>query len=498
MLAEAQLDSFKRKAVGLYTRHRRIRYGFTSFDGNYSDVTYHMVSHIFAAHGMGFLENVVMTLLRECISNAVKANLKRAYFQSQNADISNAEDYEKIIQNFKMEGVSRLKDFIPKMEKMGLKVQLFMEDNGDHMRFIVENNAGMTADEVKRVRERIDAAADLKSIADAFENFTDDQEGAGLGLLINVMLLKKSGIGPENFKIASDQSKTRVSLRVPSSLNMPADIKEIYQQITAELQQIPTFPEAVHRILGLCDDPDSDASHIAREIERDPSLATSIVKLANSGGFVVGQQISSISRAVTIIGIKNVRQLTMAQSSRQILDQQYPIYASFWEHAEKCAIYSRLIAEKYELKKISDSVYLGGLLHDLGKIVLQAVSPEVIQQINGIQLERNENSTAVLEEITLGLSHAEVGAQLAERWNFPTNLVQMIRYHHSSFASDKEFRLQVAIVHLADALLRVEDKRVNYVYFDVDAQSQLGINDAFELSDLHDYIKEKYEFIKVQ
>ena len=149
----------------------------------------------------------------------------------------------------------------------------------------------------------------------------------------------------------------------------------------------------------------------------------------------------------------------------------------------------KIETEQLGLRKISDAAYLGGLLHDIGKIVLHSLDPEVIRGINGLNLDRTENSTAVLEEITLGLSHAEVGARLAERWNFSDELTDVIRNHHSAFAAKPEHRTAVSVVHIADAFIRVEEKKVSYVYFDVEAQGQLGIRRTRDLEALHEHVR---------
>ncbi|MCB1324540.1 MAG: HDOD domain-containing protein [Leptospiraceae bacterium] len=482
-------DLLKQKGVALLASEKRLSYSFTAFSAPYADLTYHFVSHVLAAHRLSFLENVIMTLLRECVANAVKANLKRAYFDRHAADITSASEYEQLIQDFKQNGVANLEDHIPAMNDLGLKVKVHLETNEHGLRLIIQNNAGMTPEELQRAKERVSVAGRLESVVDAFDEFADEEEGAGLGLILNMLLLKKSGIDPKNFQIASDQANTRVSLTIPRISAVPETVREMYERISAEVQEIPTFPESINRILELCKNTDSSAAMIATQIERDPSVAAGIVRMANSGGFSMGHKISSIQRAVATIGIKNVQQLTLAHGSRSILEQHYSVFQGFWNHAERCALYARLITEQLGLRKISDAAYLGGLLHDIGKIVLHSLDPEVIRGINGLNLDRTENSTAVLEEITLGLSHAEVGARLAERWNFSDELTDVIRNHHSAFAAKPEHRTAVSVVHIADAFIRVEEKKVSYVYFDVEAQGQLGIRRTRDLEALHEHVR---------
>lgn len=497
MTAPAQynerLDHYRKKALDMYQAKDGLRYSFTHFEGVYTELTYYMVSHILAQHGLEFLDNILMNLMRESISNAVKANLKRAFFESRGADIADQKSYNEVMEDFKNEGVSKLKDHIETIKKMNLCVQLKFDIRSEKLRFIIENNTAMNADELSRVRRRVDAAAKLESLTDAFEQFQDEQEGAGLGLLISIMLLKKAGIGPENFRIASDQNKTHVCISVPRKLKTPESIAKLYEKVFEEVKNIPSFPQSIKQVLDLCDNPDSNVSSIAAHVEKDPALATNILKLANSGGFLTGKKVNNIQQAVAITGIQNLRQLAMAHSSRNILEHQYKIYESFWQHAEKCAAYSRMLARKLGFLKLADSVYLGGLLHDLGKIILLALDPDEIGKIQGINMGRSQDSSAILEEISLGLSHANVGASLASHWNFPEDIQAIIRHHHSVYTSNPEYIIEVSLVHLANAFLNTEEARGSYVYYDETCLDRLDIKSVQELQQLHNSIKAEYE-----
>ncbi|MCB1172630.1 MAG: HDOD domain-containing protein [Leptospiraceae bacterium] len=495
---DERLDNFRKKAIEAYHQNNGLRYSFTQFEGVYAELTYHIVNHILAEQDMQFLSNVLMTLLRECISNAVKANLKRAWFKKHAADIADETEYAEYIQRFKAEAVSRIEEHLDEMKSSGLQVHLIFDVRGDKIRFSIENNTPMTATELARVRERIDAAARIHSMAEAMERFADDQEGAGLGLLINIMLLRKSGIGPENFRIASDEQRTRVSITIPRTIKLPSEIHNLMDQVMNEIGNIPTFPETIRKVIELCENPDSNTDRIVQEIEKDPSLATNILRLANSGGFVAGNHIHSIKHGVAIIGIQNLRQLAMAMSSREILSHQYRTFAHFWQHAEKCATYARLLARELGFGKRSDTVYLGGLLHDLGKILLLAIEPAKVEQINGIRLGRTENSTSTLEEITLGMSHSQVGARLAAHWQFPEEIENIIRFHHSVYASPRDYIIEVSLVHLADALIQTEDRRISYVYYDETSLDRLGIVDHEALENLHQRIKSQYELLQAR
>ncbi|MBX7057610.1 MAG: HDOD domain-containing protein [Leptospirales bacterium] len=482
----------KRKAVGLLRQQNRVRFSFPYFTPLYSDLTSYLISRVLGAYQLTFLDNVALTLLREAIGNATKANLKRAYFREKKADIENPEVYAKVMEDFKSEAVMDSRRWLPAIEAYGLMVHLYLEMRPDSFRVVVENNVGITPVELSRIRSRLKLAEKMDSIAEAFEHGFDESEGAGIGLLLNLILLRKSGIGQKNFAIQSDGKRTRVSLTIPRNLQRPGVAEELGQRIADHVENLPTFPQAIQRVMDLCDNPDTGLPAIAREVERDPALAASILRLANSGGFISGARAESISRAVSVIGAKNVRQLALAHSSKQLLNSQFPIFQQFWTHAARCANYARGIAEACGQRKHGDVAYMGGLLHDIGKIILHAIDPAQAGEISALRIDRTDNSSSVLEEVAMGVSHAQVGGMLAERWSFGDPLPDVIRYHHSAFAAPAAASIAASAVHLADAFLRAEEGRASYVYFDQDAQLRLGLPDPAALQNLHEHLKTRF------
>lgn len=483
----------RKKAVQFLAAGGRLKYSFTTFSSQYLDLTHYVVNHALAAYRLNYLDNVIITFLREVVENAVKANLKRAYFDSRKADIHDPDQYARLIKAFSAEGVANLEDYVPIMQEMDLKVQIFMETTAEGIRFVVQNNTGMTPDELMRVRSRIQAASEISSIPEILDRFGDDTEGAGLGILLNMLLLKKTGIGAQNFQIASDEENTRVMLRVPGRISVPDEVKRLYDRIADQIERIPTLPDSAHRIMTLCSNPEVDVRLVIAEIERDPSVTAGILRVANSGAFVTSGRVDVLARAVGILGLNNIRSLVLAHSSRQILDKHYKVFEDFWQHAARTGLYSRIIAEETGHRKLADTTFVGGLLHDIGKILLYAMEPEAVKSINGINVDRTETSTAVLEEITLGLSHADVGARLAQKWNFSSTLIEMILNHHSPFAARDSDRIAVSIVHIADGFVRAEKERMSHIYFDVVSQNVLGIHSSRDLADLHSRVKTRAE-----
>lgn len=440
-----------------------------------------------------FLLNSMLTILREVVVNALKANAKRVYFAKNNMDISVPEEYEKGMAAFKAEVIGEF-DVIEQELKNSdfyIRVKAFIEDGNLKLRVI--NNATILPKELERIQFRIEKAMQYNDFSDAYAEVDDETEGAGLGIVLTILFLKNMGINPRNFTIQSNGKITVTSLVVPKQLKTPEITTTIKEQIINDIEGVPTFPEHIIELQRLCNDPDSSIELIAHKIEMDPALTTDVIKLSNSAGFITGKKISSVNSAVMTIGLKNVNAILTASNARRILDQRYNHFEEIWEHCNRVAFYAREIAIKYRLTKVVENAYMGGLLHDLGRIVLLATDMELVKRIANIVEDRKIITSTVMEEISIGISHSKIGELIAEKWNFPDHLKQTIRWHHSPLSADKEYRDLVYTIYLANMFCGIEDRMYNYYYIEGNVLQFFKLPKEDDLKKLHDSLKSKYE-----
>jgi len=483
----------RKKYVNDLEENGTTSYDFATLSPEFAELSLFLINHCLALSKNNFLEAVIIAIFKECTANAVKANLKRAWLSEKKIDINDIKSYQEAMKLFKTEAIEKIDKFVPALENLNLKVQITFSTNENGFELSIANNTGMSAEEISRVRDRISKAHLLDDISEAFDAFADETEGAGLGLLLNIMLLKTSGIGQKNFKFFSDEQNTKVTLTVPQKIQTPLRVTQILDEISNKIDHIPTFPETINQVIMASNDPNSDFNKIAAIIEKDPALASGIITMANSVAYSTGAKVKSVSEATKKLGFKAIRLMAMSFASRNIMEKNFKIFKGFWSHANRCAFYSKKFAEKHGLRSQADTLYLGGLLHDLGKIVLYAVDKETITQINGMIIDKSKANTAKLEEISLGVSHAVVGARLADKWGFSDDLRDMMLHHHTPFAAKEENKKLASIVHVADSLIRIEEGNGRYVHLEVDALTSLGIKDMVELEKFHERIKIEYE-----
>jgi putative nucleotidyltransferase with HDIG domain len=215
-----------------------------------------------------------------------------------------------------------------------------------------------------------------------------------------------------------------------------------------------TLPEIALRIRKMVNDPAFSASDIAREIGKDPAVTARLLRLANSPMFGHSQRIASLSRAVAVIGLQQVRDLTVGLTTMRAFDgipNDLVSMDSFWRHSTLCAVAAGHLAAR-GLANHGETAFVGGLLHDIGQLVLFSRAPELARQALLMSVDSVDDlDLHACERRILGFDHAAVGHAVARNWALPTALAECIQFHHEPELTQAH-PVEVAIVHVANSL----------------------------------------------
>nr|WP_242470819.1 HDOD domain-containing protein [Thiocystis violacea] len=214
------------------------------------------------------------------------------------------------------------------------------------------------------------------------------------------------------------------------------------------------IPRVVGEVLRLLDNSNSRQIDIAKLLEQDPALVAILLRLANSPAFAPARTVDSVERAVMLLGREHLRRLVIAgavtQASERLPTQEMLPLEVFWRHSSYCAVIARLLAERIS-PDLAGMVFLGGLLHDLGQLILFTQEPEAAHQAFLRSLGEPETfSPQDAERAELGFDHAQLGGALADHWGLPDSLAACLRYHHDPLEAPEERQLGVALVHVAN------------------------------------------------
>ncbi|HEY8965865.1 MAG TPA: HDOD domain-containing protein [Candidatus Methylacidiphilales bacterium] len=225
------------------------------------------------------------------------------------------------------------------------------------------------------------------------------------------------------------------------------------RRLIEDLAEVPSLPQIYIEIKREVDNPYSSITQIGEVISRDQSLTARLLRLANSAFFGFPRRIETISEAVSVIGLKQVRDLALCTKVIEMFNGIPPQLfdtTAFWKHSIGCGIAARVLAS-YHREPNVERFFVAGLLHDIGRLVLCLGLPEDMGRI----LAQSRGSGAFLyraERDVLGYDHADVGAALMEMWDLPESLSAAAAYHHRPGMALR-FPLESSFVHLADLLV---------------------------------------------
>lgn len=225
------------------------------------------------------------------------------------------------------------------------------------------------------------------------------------------------------------------------------------QSLVNQSLELVSPPSTYAQLDALIRDPESAIDDISAVINTDPALTTRLLKIVNSPFYGFPSQINTISRAITIVGTRELTNLVLATSVMNAFEgipQNLINTDAFWRHSLACAMTARYLAELCD-ERTTERFFIAGLLHNIGALVLYQSVPELAREaINSAQYGHEVLHQA--ERRIIGFDHTEAGEALIQSWRLPDSLAAVARYHHNPMQAPY-FNQDVAFVHVADVLV---------------------------------------------
>lgn len=232
---------------------------------------------------------------------------------------------------------------------------------------------------------------------------------------------------------------------------------ELPEQLLNRLKScrsLPSIPAVVMEVLDLCEREDVGTSHIAGVLARDPALAAKTIKVANSALYGLRSQVTTLNRAVSIMGINATLSLclsfSLVRSLRKTTDRFDHVY--YWRRSIVGAATARAVGARLRTCT-RDEYFLAALMHDIGMLVLNEASPENYGRVFALS-HRNHDRLLALENEALGANHVQVGSWQMERWGFPEHMIRAVAASHYpdiALADSSDYSRTLCVAaHVAD------------------------------------------------
>ena len=223
------------------------------------------------------------------------------------------------------------------------------------------------------------------------------------------------------------------------------------------IQEFATLPQAATKVLSLLEDDYSlDIKELAKIIETDASLTIKLIRVANSPLFAIGSTISSVHHAILTLGLNRVTNIVIGISvfSKFMYSSSIEVknlLDKYWQHTAAVGVVSKSLSKRIGLN-FKDTEFIGGLLHDIGKIaMIQFDNLERYRNVIDL-IEHRQLNDYEAEERVFDLTHCDVGGRIATLWKLPKSIISAIAYHKDFRKADKDSQTIVAIVNVANLL----------------------------------------------
>lgn len=253
-------------------------------------------------------------------------------------------------------------------------------------------------------------------------------------------------------------------------------------KVLRKIDVLPTFQTVMAEVIGVINDPMSSAAHLAKVM--DPSIASEVLRVANTAYFGTRsfRKITSIEHAIAIIGLKPLSQIILHMPFLSMMNGVGQLdREKFIRHSMICAIASQVVSQTVRMGD-QHAVYIGGLMHDIGAIIIYSHFNAEWEMISALVREKGYTRLQAEEEV-LSCDHGMIGACLLTMWNIPQSVTDGVMYHHSpENAADNAWNAKIIDVgnrfakqaDLSDRFTNFDDFMRNNRHF-VPLVEELGI-----------------------
>lgn len=256
------------------------------------------------------------------------------------------------------------------------------------------------------------------------------------------------------------------------------------QLLVNQVESLFSLPEVALRVNEALNVLEPSNQALEEIIISDPALTAQILKIVNSSYFGFPATIDTVSRAITIIGLKELRNLVMTTSvttSFKGVPSDLVDMDIFWYHSVTSAVLAKMLAK---MLKHSDyeRIFIAGLLHSVGKLVYFSQLPEIAKEILSYK-DLGDDAMIAAEQANLGFTYAELGAELLKHWKLPENIWKTIEYHLQPLDAG-EFKRDACVLYVASKIAGSIEPcaKHDFDFDDIEPHFNRGVLDYLQLS----------------
>ncbi len=234
-------------------------------------------------------------------------------------------------------------------------------------------------------------------------------------------------------------------------------MKSVVDKVKESIDRMPSLSPVIHKINEVANNVRSSAQDLTDVIQFDPVLTAKVIRMVNSAYFGLPQEVKSLKQAVVMLGINTIKNVAISSAflgkaylkGSTVLDGE-----EFWRHSLGVAVAAKMIAKRLGVEeKFIEEYFIAGLIHDIGKILINNFFPEEMKKILELSQQKNVIITEI-EKGVLGLSHEEIGIAIGKKWRFENNLLYAVGRHHQPVLQGQSAVFSM-VVGIADNFVKI-------------------------------------------
>ena len=426
------------------------------------------------------LKDALSFCLGELLTNAKKANTKRVYFEEKGLDINNPEQYEEGMKDFRNETFDNINYYLEMQRKAGLYVKIVFQLKEDKILIEIRNNALLNSSEKKRIQDKLDSVQQYKSMDEVIGTVLDQTEGAGLGIIIVILMLQKVGLSKENYQVFTDETETVTRIILPGNENIFAAVEIMSYELSYMIDKISVAKNHFSVINALVTSPELDRKAIKQIIREDIGLSLLIQKY--------GQEKDS-----SAMGVKKCLSLLSDDELRYIYSDSNPFIEVVEDtpnlenlnfHAQRTAYFTYNLFKNFaeKLNKADeltpDAMYSLGLFNSLGLSIIENQTEEQRQYMEELSQQYEGDWKKIIDVFNFGNTANYIKRIYAKKFQMPAYATYIISCWNTRRGKLPE-RLEFAvdILYMAEMMQYYDERIVDFYQVDRKILANYGITD---------------------
>ncbi len=417
--------------------------------------------------------------LGELLTNSKKANTKRVYFKEKGLDINDPDDYEKGMASFKQDTFETIDHYLELQKKEGLYVKLKMHLKVDKIIIEIKNNCVLTKFEEERIKNKLEAAQQYHRMEDVVANVLDQSEGAGLGIIIIILMLEKVGLSKNNFRIYSTDTETITEMVLPCDKTIFAGVEIISYEYANLQNKIPVIKQNFEKVNELVSSSSSgsiDKDSLLGLVRKDVTLSLLLLKYAREKD----KKCFNLSNALALLSDEELKFIYSDSNPTCDFFDLDTEKENLWNHAYKVAFFSYNLYKNSSNLDIEDGeeyFFLSGLLNNFGRILLATSSDEQKTYIKELSDQYEGMSQKILDIFRLGNASNYLTLVYLRKFGLSEEEAMKLSTWNTLHLLQEKEKPIVSILYLAEMMCYYEEGKLDFYQLDKEILAQYKITD---------------------